>query len=80
MWQTHILTTVDIDKNAIYVPDTPVTLKNFKVIKPRTNENPEQGYTHAKIESSCFNGVQEKVNVKGFVLFFSNGKYVTYLS
>ena len=55
---------------AVYISNTPVTLKQSQGPQTKNdNIDPKQGYTHAKFERSCFNGVQEKSNVKGFFFF-----------
>ena len=58
-------------KFTVNISDTPVTLIHSQG-QQSYNENvdPEQGYNHAKFERVCFNGVQEKANIKEFL--FSN--------
>ena len=56
---------------AVYISDTSVTLKQSEGHQPyNDNVDPKQGYNHEKCERSCFNGVQEKTNVKVFVHSF----------
>ena len=40
------------------------------------NADPKQGYNHEEFKRSCFNGVQEKANIK---VLFQMRKYVNYL-
>ena len=52
---------------AVSISNTPVTLKQSQDHQMYSdNVHPKQNYNHAKFERSCFNGVQEKANVKVF--------------
>ena len=62
---------------AVYIFDTPVTLKQGQGHETyNDNVDPKQGYSHAKFERSCFNGVQERKRKKVFLFFFQTRKYV----
>ena len=62
---------------AIYISDTPVTLKQGQGHQTYNDYvDTKHGYTHLKFERLCFNGVQEKAKIKAF---FSNEKSVSYL-
>ena len=53
---------------AVYIFDTPVTLKQGQGHETyNDNVDPKQGYSHTKLVTSCFDGVWEKANVKGFL-------------
>ena len=56
------------NKNAVYVSDIPVTLKQGQGHRtwPKSAEL-KQGYNHVKLEISCLNSVREKANMKVFV-------------
>ena len=63
-----------------FAVSVPVTLKQSQ--GPQTkddNVKPKQAYKHAKFERSCFNGVQEKGNVKGCFFFQTRKLNVNYL-
>ena len=48
---------------AVNMSTTPVTLKQSQGHQTQNgNIDPKQGYNHAKFETSCYNGVQEKAN------------------
>ena len=53
---------------AVYISDTPVPLKQSQGKKKNHNDNvdPKDDYKHAEFERTCFNGVEEKANVKVF--------------
>ena len=54
---------------AVHISDIPVTLKQNQGHQTyNDNVDPKQGSNHAKFERTCFNGDQEKANVK----YFSN--------
>ena len=62
---------------AVYISDTTVTLKQSQGHQTyNDNVDSKQGYNHTEFERSCFNGVQEKVNIK---VFFRQGN-VNYFS
>ena len=56
---------------------TPVTLKQSQGHQTfNDNVDPKLGYKHAKFERSCFDGVCQKANIKGFsvsFVFFKQG-------
>ena len=53
---------------AVYISDTPVTLKESQGHHTQNNNvNPKQSYNPAKFERFCFKGVREKANVKVFL-------------
>ena len=61
---------------AEYIYDLPVTFKQSQSYQIyNDNVDHEQGNNYGKFESSCFNAVREKANVK----VFSKRKYVNYL-
>ena len=43
------------------------------------NVDPQQGYNHAKFERSCYDGVREKANVNGGLLFFFSNEEMCHL-
>ena len=51
-------------QSTVYISDTSLTLKQSQGY-PTQNDNvdPKQGYNYAKFKRSCFNGVQEKVDL-----------------
>ena len=54
-------------QSAVHISDKSVTLKQSPGHQTyKDNVEPKQGYNYAKFERSCFNGVKEKANVKGF--------------
>ena len=55
---------------SVNISDTPVTFKQSQGHQTyNDNVDIKQGYNHAKFERSCFNGVQEKLNIN-VCLFF----------
>ena len=53
---------------AVYISDTPVTLKQSQDHQSyNANEDAKRGYNHATLEKFCFNSVCQKVNVNVFV-------------
>ena len=58
----------------VYISDIPVTLKQSQGHQTyNDNVDSKHGYNHAKYESSFFDGVQEKTNVKDFFFFLKPG-------
>ena len=63
-------------QSAVYISDTPVTLKQSQGHKTRNeNADQEQGYNYATFESSHFNSIPEK----GHTFLFQMNNYVKYL-
>ena len=58
---------------AVYISDTPVTLKKSRSSNQNGHVNPKEGYNHAKYKESCHNSIREKANVK---VYFQMRKYV----
>ena len=62
---------------AIYISDTPVTLKQGQGHQTlNDNADPKQYYKHATFERSCFNSGREKANIN---FFFQMRNYLNYL-
>ena len=62
---------------AVYISDTPVTLKQGQGHQPLiTSVGPKQGYNLTKFKISCFNGVREKANVNVFFPKLRKYEYV----
>ena len=54
-------------KSGVYVSSIPETLKEGQVQQTQNEDaDLKQGYNRAKFERTCFNGVQEKANMKVF--------------
>ena len=65
-------TSIQNTQVAVYVSDTPVTLKQSQAHQTyNVNVDPKQGFNCLKFERSCFHSVPEKGNDKGF--FFKQG-------
>ena len=53
---------------AVYISDTPVTLKESQGHQTyNENVHPKQGYNNAKLERPALDSVYQKANVKDFV-------------
>ena len=65
-------------QSAVHISDKSVTLKQSQGHQIyKDNVDPKQGYKHAKFERSCFHGVKDQSNDKGF---FQTRENVNHLS